>query len=337
MEFLNVVWFILITVLFIGFFFLEGFDYGVGILHPFVAKTDTERRMMMNSIGPFWDGNEVWLITAGGAMFAAFPHWYATLFSGFYIALFLMLFALIIRGVSFEFRGKRDSAGWKALWDWAFFIGSALPALLWGVAFANIVRGVAIDQTMTYTGTFWDLLNPYGLLGGLTTLALFTLHGATYLSIKIEGSIQERAVSVGQKIQMLTVVLAGLFIIYSAFETEMFSGSMLPGIVAILAAVTLILVLFMFRSGKNGLAFIMSSLTVVLVTLSLFMTLFPNVMPSSLNPEYSLTIMNASSSQYTLKVMFIVALIFTPIVLLYQGYTFWIFRKRVSESSHMEY
>lgn len=337
MEFLNVVWFILITVLFIGFFFLEGFDYGVGILHPFVAKTDTERRMMMNSIGPFWDGNEVWLITAGGAMFAAFPHWYATLFSGFYIALFLMLFALIIRGVSFEFRGKRDSAGWKALWDWAFFTGSALPALLWGVAFANIVRGVAIDQTMTYTGTFWDLLNPYGLLGGLTTLALFTLHGATYLSIKIEGSIQERAVSLGQKIQMLTVVLAGLFIIYSAFETEMFSGSMLPGIVAILAAVTLILVLFMFRSGKNGLAFIMSSLTVVLVTLSLFMTLFPNVMPSSLNPEYSLTIMNASSSQYTLKVMFIVALIFTPIVLLYQGYTFWIFRKRVSESSHMEY
>ncbi len=334
---LNIIWFVLITVLFTGFLFLEGFDYGVGILHLFVAKEDWERRAVMNSIGPVWDGNEVWMITAGGAMFAAFPHWYATLFSGFYLALFLMLAALIFRGVSFEFRSKSENPQWRKIWDISFFAGSLIPALLWGVAFANIVRGLAIDAKMNYIGTFWDLLNPYGLVGGLATLTLFTLHGATYLALKTEGVIRDRARAIGQKVFFASLVFALAFVAYSAVETDMFKGTMLAGIVAVLAGLAIVLVFVMMKSGKDGMAFLMSSLAVVFVTLSLFMTLFPRVMVSSLDAKYSLTIYNASSSPYTLKVMFIVALIFTPLVLLYQGWTFYIFRKRITQDTHMEY
>ena len=190
---LQTLWFVLIAVLFTGFLFLEGFDYGVGILLPFVAKKDQERRIVINSIGPVWDGNEVWLLTAGGAMFAAFPNWYATLFSGFYLALFLILVALIVRGVAFEFRSKDRSPRWRKLWDVAIFFGSFIPALLWGVAFGNILRGVAIDASMTYVGTFFDLLNPYALVGGLVTLTLFVVHGALFLELKTAGAVQRRA------------------------------------------------------------------------------------------------------------------------------------------------
>ncbi|MQL53765.1 cytochrome d ubiquinol oxidase subunit II, partial [Desulfofundulus thermobenzoicus] len=190
---LNVLWFILITVLFVGYFFLEGFDYGVGTLVPFLGKNDAERRMLINTIGPFWDGNEVWLLTAGGAIFAAFPHWYATLFSGFYLALFLMLLALIGRGVAFEFRSKEDRPGWRNLWDWVLCAGSLVPALLWGVAVTNLVKGVPIDSHMQYAGNFFTLLSPYTLVGGLATLLLFTFHGALFLSLKTGGELVERA------------------------------------------------------------------------------------------------------------------------------------------------
>ncbi|NTW11644.1 MAG: cytochrome d ubiquinol oxidase subunit II, partial [Chlorobiaceae bacterium] len=195
---LQTIWFILITVLFTGFFFLEGFDFGVGILLPFMSRDDRERRTVINTIGPFWDGNEVWLITAGGAMFAAFPEWYATLFSGFYIALLLMLVALILRGVAFEFRSKHDNPAWRAFWDWSIFTGSAIPALLWGVAFANFIRGVPIDQSMNYAGGFFNLLNPYALVCGLASLSIFTLHGAVFLTLKTTGSLQKRAMSLAK-------------------------------------------------------------------------------------------------------------------------------------------
>jgi cytochrome d ubiquinol oxidase subunit II len=190
---LNTLWFILLFVLFVGFFLLEGFDYGVGILLPFLGKDDTDRRLIINTIGPFWDANEVWLITAGGAMFAAFPNWYATMFSGFYLALVLMLVALIVRAVGFEFRSKDRHPTWRQVWDWMIFGGSFVPALLWGVAFGNLIRGLPIDADMNYVGSFWDLLNPYALSGGLATLSAFVLHGALFLSLKTKGEIVERA------------------------------------------------------------------------------------------------------------------------------------------------
>jgi cytochrome d ubiquinol oxidase subunit II len=203
---LNTLWFILITVLFIGYFILEGFDYGVGILLPFLGKDDQDRRVMINTIGPFWDGNEVWLLTAGGAIFAAFPHWYATMFSGFYIALVLMLLALIVRGVAFEFRSKDQHPAWRRTWDWAIFVGSFIPALLWGVALGNLLIGVPIDANMNYVGGFFNLLNPYALLGGLTTLSLFILQGAIFLGLKTEGQIAERAIAATKQVGPITTL-----------------------------------------------------------------------------------------------------------------------------------
>jgi len=210
---LHVIWFILIAVLFSGFFFLEGFDYGVGMIMPFLGKTDGERRAIINTIGPVWDGNEVWMITAGGAMFAAFPHWYATLFSGFYLALFLMLLALIIRGVAFEYRSKNEDPAWRERWDWAIFFGSFTPALLWGVAIANLVRGVPIDAHMQYTGTFWTLLNPYGLLGGVAAVAVFVMHGANFLGLKLEGDLAERARAISNLWWWVAVAAVVLFVV----------------------------------------------------------------------------------------------------------------------------
>lgn len=337
-ETLQTLWFLLISVLFTGFFVLEGFDYGVGTLLPFVAKDDNERRTVFNSIGPFWDGNEVWLITAGGAMFAAFPHWYATLFSGFYLALFLILIALIFRGVAFEFRSKADSPRWRGLWDGALFFGSAVPALLWGVAFANIVRGVPIDASMTYVGTFWGLLNPYALLGGLLTLVLFCLHGALFLELKTEGAVRRRATQAARRLWLPATVIALLFVLYSAFETDMFAP---PGLLTIAGLVItvggLVYTALNVRRGRYGLAFTGTSVTIVGTAVLLFSTLFPRVMPSSLDAAYDLTIYNASSSQYTLGIMTIIALTLVPLVLAYQGWTYWVFRKRLSLHEHLEY
>lgn len=334
----NTLWFLLIAVLFTGFFFLEGFDYGVGILLPFVAKNDKERRVVINTIGPHWDGNEVWLLTAGGAIFAAFPNWYATLFSGFYLALFLILLALILRGVAFEFRSKDQNPTWRKTWDTAVFIGSFLPALLWGVAFGNIVRGVPIDAAMTYTGTFFTLLNPFALLGGLVTLSLFTLHGALFLSLKTDGVILERVQALLKRLWVPTVVLVVAFVGFSLIETDLFvSFNLVQGIGLATAVVALLTAGWMIWQQRLGRAFIGTGLTLVGTVAFLFGGLFPRVMPSSLGSQFDLTIYNAASSPYTLKVMSIVALIFVPIVLIYQGWSYWVFRKRVTLESHLEY
>jgi len=335
---LNTVWFSLIAVLFIGFFFLEGFDYGVGILLPFISKEDRKRRAIINTIGTFWDGNEVWLLTAGGAMFAAFPNWYATMFSGFYIALVLMLLALIVRGVSFEFRSKDKNPAWRSLWDWAIFFGSFVPALLWGVAIANLIRGVPIDANMNYTGGFFNLLNPFALVGGLASLSMFTLHGAIFLNLKTTDDLREKSKAVASKLWLPTVVLVLGFVVFGYFSTDMFSKMGVdPGVAPIVAGLALLSVGWLIKKDRGGWAFIMSGVTIAFATLTVFLGLFPRVMVSSLNEAWSLTIYNASSSPYTLKVMTIVAVIFTPIVLVYQAWTYWIFKKRISVDSDLEY
>jgi len=335
---LNTVWFVLIAVLFIGFFFLEGFDYGVGILLPFLGRDEADRRVIVSTIGPFWDGNEVWMITAGGAMFAAFPHWYATLFSGFYLALVLMLLALIVRGVAFEFRGKDVRAGWRKAWDALIFVGSLVPAVLWGVAVANLVKGVPIDASMTYVGGFWNLLNPFALLGGAATLLLFTLHGAVFLVLKTKDEVRERARRAARALWVPTMVVASLFsgMGYVVAHTVPRFGAAAM-VVPVGAAVCLALSGWFIAQRREGWAFGMTGLGILLSTVTIFLSLYPRVMVSSLNPEWSLTIYNASSSPYTLKVMTIVALIFVPIVLIYQGWTYYIFRERVGHDTQLEY
>lgn len=335
---LNTLWFVLIAVLFIGFLFLEGFDYGVGILLLFVAKDDTERRVVFNSIGPHWDGNEVWLLTAGGAIFAAFPNWYATLFSGFYLALFLILAGLIFRGVAFEFRSKDENPTWRKTWDYALFGGSIISGLLWGVAIANIVRGVPIDENMTFTGNLFTLLNPYGLLGGLVTLSLFVLHGGLFLSLKTEGQVRERAQNITRWAWLPTVILVVLFVAYSFIDTDMFTGfNIVQGIGLVAAVVALLATGYFIYRKQYGFGFIGTGVTVVGVVMLLFGGLYPRVMPSSLGEQFDLTIYNASSSPYTLQVMSVIALIFVPIVLLYQGWTYYVFRQRITDESHLEY
>lgn len=335
---LSELWFILIIVLFTGFFLLEGFDYGVGILLPFVAKDDKERRQVINTIGPFWDANEVWLLTAGGAMFAAFPNWYATMFSGFYLALFLVLFGLIIRGVAFEFRSKMEDPRWRRTWDYAIFVGSLLPALLFGVAFANVVRGLAIDESMNYTGSFFDLLNPYSLVGGLVTLTLFTLHGALFLELKTEGVVRERVTALTRNLWIAVLLLVVGFVLFSAVDTAMFDDLNIVQAIALTGAVlSLVFCGYSIFNARYPQAFVGTALTIVFVTLLLFSTLYPNVMISTISEANNITIGEASSSQYTLQIMTVVAVFFVPLVLLYQGWTYWVFRERVTLESHMEY
>ncbi len=335
---LNIVWFILVAVLFIGFFFLEGFDYGVGMLLPFLGKKDRERREIINTIGPFWDGNEVWVLTAGGAIFAAFPNWYATMFSGFYLALFFMLVGLIVRAVGFEFRSKDKNPKWRNLWDWMIFAGSFIPALLWGVALGNLINGLKIDASMTYVGTFWDLLNPYALLGGLTSVSTFILHGALFLNLKSSGEIEQRAYRAANRFWLPTVILAILFTIGGYFYTDMFERlGINPGIIPLGSGAALLAAGYLIRRKQTNWAFVMTGLNIVFSTITVFMGLYPRVMPSSLNPDWSLTIYNASSSEYTLRVMTIVALIFVPIVLIYQGWTYYVFRQRVGRETELEY
>lgn len=335
---LNTLWFILISVLFTGFFILEGFDYGVGILLPFLGKKDEERRIIINTIGPVWDANEVWLLTAGGAMFAAFPNWYATLFSGFYLALLLMLVTLIVRGVAFEFRSKDKHPRWRSLWDWCIFTGSFVPALLWGVALANIVRGVPINAEMQYVGGFFNLLNPYALLGGLVAVAVMTLHGAVFLTLRTTDEMRERAHRAAGRAWPAAVVLLFGLVVATYFATDIFQRlGVNPGISAIGAGMAVLLAGWFIRQRREGWAFAMTTLTIVLTIVTVFRGLYPRVMVSSLNPDWSLDIYNASSSPYTLKVMTIVVLIFLPIVLLYQGWNYYIFRARVSGKSPLKY
>jgi len=335
---LNTLWFALVAILFIGFFVLEGFDFGVGILLPFLAHDDTERRRVIATIGPVWDGNEVWVLTAGGAIFAAFPHWYATLFSGFYLALFLMLAAMIVRGVAFEFRSKDKHPGWRATWDWMIFAGSAIPALLWGVAFGNLLKGVPIDATKTYVGGFFNLLGPYALVAGLASLAAFTTHGAIYLNLKSDDPIRGRALRAVKRVGPVATVLIGLFVVATYAWTDAFSRlGVNPGIVPLAAVGVMVAAGVFVHRESMGWAFVMTSLTLVFTTATIFMSLYPRVMVSSLNPEWSLTIYNASSTPYTLKVMSIVAVIFVPVVLVYQAWTYWIFRRRIGAHTKLEY
>ena len=327
---LNTLWFILIAVLYVGFFVLEGFDFGVGMLLPFLAKDDTRRRVILNTVGPHWDGNEVWLLTAGGATFAAFPQWYATMFSGFYLALFLLLLALIVRGVAFEFRSQLPNPRWRAGWDIGLAVGSFLPALLLGVAFANLARGVPIDAKMQYVGGFFNLLNPYALVGGVVTVLGFALHGAIFLSLKTTGDLQQQARALAWRLWIPAVIGLLVFAGYTYLETDLLTKiGVNPGVVPLLAPVALLVTGYFLRRKREGWAFLMTSVAIAGSLVTCFLIMFPRVMISSLDPAWSLTIDNAASSPYTLTVMTIVALIFVPIVLLYQGWTYWVFRKRL--------
>jgi cytochrome d ubiquinol oxidase subunit II len=309
---------------------------GVGILLPFLGKDETRRRMIINTVGPHWDGNEVWLLTAGGATFAAFPMWYATMFSGFYLALFLLLVGLIIRGISFEYRSKDANPAWRNRFDWMIAIGSFLVALLLGTAFANLAKGVPIGADMNYVSpngimTVIGLLNPYGLIGGLTTVAVFLLHGANFLTLKLEGELRERSRELSKKLYIFASVMVILLAISTYFYTDVLTKiGINPGITPILSVIVLLASIYFINQKREGWAFISVSLHIVLTQVSFFTLMFPRVMISSLNPEWNLTIYNASSSQYTLTVMSIVALIFVPIVLAYQGWTYYMFRKRIS-------
>ena len=326
---LSVLWFWIVAFLFIGYFVLDGFDFGVGMSLPFLARDETDRRVLINTIGPVWDLNETWVIVAGASLFAAFPEWYATLFSGFYLALLLILLALIARGVSFEYRHQRPESRWKRSFDRMIIVGSAVPALLWGVAFANIVQGVPLDSGHNYTGTLLDLLNPYALLGGVTTLLLFFTHGVVFASLKTEGELRERARRLAARSGLVTIVVAAAFLVWTglAFGTPWF------WILALLAAAALIGAWLANARGGEGIAFSLLALTIAAAVLALFSALFPDVMPASNDPANSLTIANASSSTYTLTVMSWTALVFLPLVLAYQGWTYWVFRKRVTRAS----
>ncbi len=326
-------WFGIVGFLFIGYFVLDGFDFGVGMALPFLGKDDTDKRVMINTIGPVWDLNETWLIVAGASLFAAFPYWYATLFDGFYLALLLILLALIARGVSFEYRRLGRSDRWKSWFDWMIVVGSAVPALLWGVAFANIIQGVAIDESGTYTGTLFDLLNPYGLLGGLTTLLLFFTHGVQFLALKTDGDLRLRARALAVRSGLVTIVVAAAFLVWTVLQhLDIAHLPVLVGLAAA-AAVALIGSWVANRAGAEKAAFGLMAATIALAVASILAALYPNVMPSTTDPAFSLTIENASSSDYTLQVMTWVAVVMLPLVLAYQGFTYWVFRKRVTRAS----
>ncbi len=323
---LTTVWFALIAILWIGYFCLEGFDFGVGMLMPILAADDRERRVLINTIGPVWDGNEVWLLVAGGATFAAFPEWYATLFSGFYLPLLLILLALIVRGVAFEYRAKRDDPRWRSRWDAAIIVGSWVPAVLWGVAFANIVHGVPIDADKEYAGGFFTLLHPYALLGGLTTALLFLTHGAMFLALKTDGRVRHEARSLAARFGIAAAAVTVAFL----FWTQVHTGSWGSAVLFAAAAVALVGGLAAVGAAREGWAFLGTFVAIALGVAGLFVALFPDVMPTTLAGGVGLTTTNAAATSYTLKIMTVVAVVFTPLVLAYQGWTYWVFRRRIA-------
>lgn len=335
---LNELWFVLVAVLFIGFFFLEGFDFGVGMSTKFLARNDGERRVLINTIGPFWDANEVWLLTAGGAMFAAFPHWYATLFSGYYLPLVILLLALIGRGVAFEYRGKVDNERWKNIWDHVIFIGSLLPPFLLGVVFAGLIKGLPIDQSMEMHAGLFDMVNLYTVVGGVTVTVLCLIHGLLFATLRTVGDLQERARDLAKR---LLIPLALLFVIFEAmtyFMTDVFKvrGAILS--VVVLCAVAAVVLTGVFISKKkDGWAFAMTGVVILTSIASIFIGLFPRVMISAIDSAYNLTVYNAASGPYSLKVMTIVALTLLPFVLGYQIWSYYMFRQRVREKGHLEY
>jgi cytochrome d ubiquinol oxidase subunit II len=336
---LQAIWFFIWGLLWALFFMTDGFDFGVGILYPFLGKTDQEKRIMINTLGPLWDGNEVWLITAGGVTFAAFPMVYAVMFSSLYSALMLILFALIIRGVSFEFRGKIDSDGWRKLWDTAIFTGSFFPALLFGVAFANIFQGVPFDQDGIYHGTLLTLLNPYGLAGGALFVMLFLMHGSLWLTIRTEGDLQARARKTAGGLWPVLVVVAVVFLVASWFATPLYDNYLAHPILFLVPAVTvgaLLTMRILLAKGAYLKAWLASALTIVGCTFFGVIGLFPNLFPSSMDPAASLSAYNASSSPLTLKIMLIVVAVVIPVVLIYQVWAYSMFTDKVTEAD-LEY
>ena len=323
---LTTVWFCLIALLWMGYFVLEGFDFGVGMLGPLLAHNDTERRVLINTIGPVWDGNEVWLLVAGGATFAAFPEWYATLFSGLYLPLLVILLALIARGVAFEYRHKRPDPRWRRGWDHVMFFGALIPSFLWGVAFGNIVRGVAIDEHKEYVGSLVALLNPFALLGGLTMVALFLTHGSMFVALKTDGDIRYRAGRLSVRVGLVAAVLAVAFLVWA----QVLRGDTGSLVLFVVAAACLLGGVGAAYRGREGWAFMATFLAIGVAVAGLFVALFPDVMPSTISDANSLTTTNASATDYTLKIMTVVAVIFTPLVLGYEAWTYWVFRRRIS-------
>ncbi|MEZ3155671.1 cytochrome d ubiquinol oxidase subunit II [Microbacterium sp. BWR-S6Y] len=325
-------WFWIVAFLFVGYFVLDGFDFGVGMSLPFLGKDDIARRQIINTIGPVWDLNETWVIVAGAALFASFPEWYATLFSGFYLPLLAILLALIARGVSFEYRHQRDSLRWKRSFDRMIVVGSALPAFLWGVAFANIVQGVPLDADHEYAGTVLTLLNPYGILGGLTTLSLFFVHGLYFVALKTDGQVRADARRLAGRAGLVTIALAAIFLGWTIAQAT--AAPLFLGVVALSGAAALALIGSWVANSRDreGTAFALGAVTIVTAVAALFFALFPNVMPTTLAGGAGLTIENASSTPYTLTIMSWAALIFLPLILAYQGWTYWVFRKRVTRA-----
>ncbi len=346
-TFLQILWFILVTVLFIGFFFLEGFDYGVGMLTPFIGKNDRERRVLINTIGPHWDGNEVWLLTAGGASFAAFPHFYATLFSGFYVALVLMLLALISRAVVFEYRSKNDDLKWRKTWDWVFFIASFVIALLWGVAVGNLMKGVELTPDPNFNGApyvyhhggLFSLLSPFTILSGLVFVFLFAMHGANFIALKTEGEILERTKKTAWNIWIVALVLTVIFVVWAFAGLDTFpnSASIISYIAAAIAALALIFTGLYIKKDDFKKAFWAGGLTIIFATIMVFAGLFPYLIPASNGLENSITVTNASSSEYTLTVMSIVAVLLVPLVLFYQIWSYKVFKGRIKVDDELEY
>jgi len=324
---LHTIWFIIISVFWIGFFVLEGFDFGVGVLHRVIARDETERRVAINTIGPWWDGNEVWLIVAGAAMFAAFPGWYATLFSAGYLALVLVLVALFARGVSFEYRGKRESARWRSGWSWALTIGSALIPLLLGVAFGDLLHGLPINSNHDYTGNFFDLLTGYGLMTGVTLLTLSLLHGATFLALRTTGELRDRARAAGRRLGMLAIVVNLAWVIWTLVEI---GGGTVPQPTQIFGLIAVIFATVLAGGNNDGWAFSASAFAIAAAVGQLFIALYPNVMISSTNHAYNLTVNNSAAGHYPLVVMTVVAVLLMPLVLLYQGWSFHVFHQRVT-------
>lgn len=320
-------WFIAVAALFLGFLVLEGFDFGVGMLmHPLGRGDDRRRRAVLNTIGPVWDGNEVWLITAGGAMFAAFPDWYATVFSGLYLPLLLILVAMIVRIVAIEWRGKINDPRWRARCDLGIAIGSWIPALLWGVAFSSLLAGLPVDSAKQLTLTLGDVFRPYVLLGGLVFVGLFAFHGALFISLKTAGAVREDAVSVARTLAIPVIVAAGGYGLW----TQLAYGKSWTWIALAIAALSLVGAAAASRISRDGWAFACTCLTVVAVVALLFGSLYPNLIVSSLDPAYNLTVTSASSSPYTLRIMSWAAALAAPVVLIYQGWTYWVFRQRIS-------
>ncbi|RYV52700.1 cytochrome d ubiquinol oxidase subunit II [Pengzhenrongella frigida] len=327
---LSVLWFLLLAVLWTGYLVLEGFDFGVGMLLKPFARNENERRMLLRTVGPIWDGNEVWLLTAGGATFAAFPEWYATMFSGFYLALLLILVALIVRICAFEWRQKIDDPIWRNRWDWAHTFGAWIPSVLWGVAFANLVQGMQIeiiDGNHQLTGGFFSLITPFTLLGGVTTAALFLTHGAVFLALKTDGEVRVRAGLLAQRLSIGSLLVAAVWAVWAQLA---FSSNVFSWVPLVIAALSLVGVVIAARARREGWAFALNAVAIAAAVALIFSIMYPNVMPSSLNPDWSLTIAGASSSKATLQVMSVIALVMVPIVLAYQGWTLWVFRARLT-------